>query len=86
MSRVSAELEITAQITFMHRVLRALVRSHPNPVEMRDAWQAESSEALTHLGIQQVALDAPDEVTRANQKAFWQWNGLIAEEVNRRGQ
>lgn len=85
MSHVSDGLDIKAQITFMHRVLRAVVRSHPNPEALRDAWQEESSEALAHLGIQQVALDAADDVTQAYQKAFWQWAGLISEEVNRGG-
>lgn len=85
MSQVSDDLEIKAQITFMHRVLRAVVRSHPNPEALRDAWQEESSEALAHLGIRQVALDAADDVTQAYQKAFWQWTGLISEEAIRRG-
>ena len=35
--------------------------------------------------MRHVALDANDDVTQAYQQAFWQWTGLISEEVTRRG-
>lgn len=75
--------ENQAQITFMHRVLRAVVRSHPNPGALRDAWRDESSEALAQLGIHQVRLSAPGDVKHEFQQAFWQWNGVISEAAAR---
>lgn len=73
-----------AQITFMHRVLRALVQTHPNPAALVEAWQQESSEALAHLGIQQMGLNSPAEVNDEFQKAFWQWNLVVREQVSPR--
>lgn len=77
------DLDLRAQVTFMHRALRAVVRSHPDPLALREVWLEESSEALAHLGIQQVGLAAPNDVTDAFQKAYWQWSGIIAEGTNR---
>lgn len=73
------DIEVQMQITFMHRVLRALVQTHPRRRALVEAWQTESSEALAHLGIQSVGLGATDEVGQAVEKAFWQWNSLIRE-------
>ena len=73
------DIEVQMQITCMHRVLRALVQTHPRRHALVEAWQTESSEALAHLGIQSVGLGATDEVGQAVEKAFWQWNSLIRE-------
>ena len=74
-----SDAEVQMQMIFMHRVLRALVQTHPRRHALVDAWQSESSEALAHLGIQSIGLGATDEIERAVEKAFWQWNSLIRE-------
>ena len=72
-----------AQITFMHRALRALVRSHPDPRALHDAWREESAAALSSLGIEQVRIDAPADVKGAFERAFWQWEEVVQEAVRR---
>lgn len=74
-----SDTEVQMQMMFMHRVLRALVQTHPRRHALVDAWQSESSEALAHLGIQSIGLGATDGIERAVEKAFWQWNSLIRE-------
>ncbi|MBN4972884.1 hypothetical protein JY404_00315 [Stenotrophomonas maltophilia] len=74
------EVALHAQVTFMHRALRALVKTHPNPDALAEAWQQEASDALAHLGIQQLALDAPQDLKDEYQKAFWQWNEVIRDQ------
>ena len=74
-----SDTEVRMQTIFMHRVLRALVQTHPRRHALVEAWQTESSEALAHLGIQTIGLGATDEVGQAVEKAFWQWNSLIRE-------
>ncbi len=74
-----SDFEVRMQTIFMHRVLRALVQTHPRRHALVEAWQTESSEALAHLGIQTIGLGATDEVGQAVEKAFWQWNSLIRE-------
>lgn len=76
---INPEIELRMQMTFMHRVLRALIQTHPRRHALVEAWQTESSEALAHLGIQSIGLGATDEVGQAVEKAFWQWNSLIRE-------
>ena len=77
------QIELQSQLTFMHRVLRAIVKSHPNPDGLLEEWQVESSEALAHLGIQEIRLDSPENVNDAFQRAFHQWNLVIREQVIR---
>jgi hypothetical protein len=74
-----SDIELHMQTIFMHRVLRALVQTHPRRHALVEAWQTESSEALAHLGIQSIGLGAADEVGQAVERAFWQWNSLIRE-------
>lgn len=74
-----SDTEVQMQMMFMHRVLRALVQTHPRRHALIDAWQTESSEALAHFGIQRIGIGATDKVERAAEKAFWQWNSLIRE-------
>lgn len=74
-----SDIEVRMQTIFMHRVLRALVQTHPRRHALVEAWQTESSEALAHLGIQRIGLGATDEIGQAVEKVFWQWNSLIRE-------
>lgn len=74
-----SDTEVHMQMIFMHRVLRALVQTHPRRHALVEAWQTESREALAHLGIQSIGLGATDEVGQAVEKAFWQWNSVIRE-------
>lgn len=74
-----SQSDTEVQMMFMHRVLRALIQTHPRRHALIDAWQTESSEALAHFGIQRIGISATDEVERAAEKAFWQWNSLIRE-------
>lgn len=74
------EVALHAQVTFMHRVLRALVKTHPNPGALAEAWQQEASDALAHLGILQLGLNAPQDLKDEYQQAFWQWNEVIRDQ------